>query len=179
MHLKYGIVIQICLFACLAVACPSRAEILTGNDVQAIVKIAEEFGEAKLVAAPEQDPHIEGKSEGILYTGYFTDCTKNTDCKSLLLRMIYANHGKSISDVNSFNDNTKVGKLYIEAESKYLIFDFFINLEHGVVPNNLKSSFNWFFVGVRDVVKKIQKEPSSENTDANSIGEKLRNRVRN
>ena len=174
--MKTSIFIEICLLICLIVTCSANAETLTGNNFQEIVKIANTFGEAKLVMPPENDPYFEGKIGNILYNGFFTDCNSNVNCKSLILRMIYVNHGKSINEVNTFNANTKIGKLYIE-DNNNLIFDFFINLEHGILSDNLRSCFEWFFVGIQDVVKNIQKDTSSESKDLNSIKDRLRDKI--
>ncbi len=174
--------IQACVLACLLLAFPAHAETLSGGSFREIVRIASEFGEAKLVMPEEDTPYFNGKIKDVRYTGFFADCTKNASCNSLILRMTYENHGLTVDEVNAFNAKTKVGKLYIN-EDKQLAFDFFVNLEHGVSAENLRSSFEWFVVGMRDAIRLMNGEESSEKIESqkdkvNSLARRLLERFR-
>ncbi|MBE6441451.1 MAG: YbjN domain-containing protein [Desulfovibrio desulfuricans] len=163
--------VKACVLACLMAVCPAHAETISGNSYQKIVGIASEFGEAKLFMPPDDDPYIKGKIDNVKYTVFFDDCAKHDDCKSLILRMAYANHGLALAEVNSFNAKTKVGKLFI-SDSNNLIFDYFVNLKHGVSEENLRSTFEWFTVGMRDVVRKIEGDESPDRIQ--SMGNRLK-----
>ncbi|MCR5815236.1 MAG: YbjN domain-containing protein [Desulfovibrio sp.] len=85
-------------------------------------------------------------------------------------------HGLSVNEVNSFNANTKVGKLYINDKNK-LIFYYFVNLEHGVLPENLKSSFEWFIAGMHDLVRIVNADKKSSGK-IKSLIDRLKERFR-
>ena len=143
------------------------------------MSVAQQFGEAKLVTEKGNEPYFEGKINDILYSGLFRDCNdEHSACTTLTLRAVYEVEGAQLPKINEHNDTTKCGKLYLSDNNQYLVFDYFLTLEGGLSQTNLKSAFEWFVLGLKDVNQVLSNGQSLGHRLGQSILEKARERLR-
>ena len=142
------------------------------SEFSEIVEVARQFGSADLIKASDDDPYLDGKINGIFYSGLLRDCDDDkSSCGSLTLRAIYELDTPPLQKVNDFNVTTKVGKLYL-LEDK-LVFDYFLSLEGGLRRENLHSCFEWFILGLEDLDTAFTAKHSLSRTLLDKLREKL------
>lgn len=110
---------------------------------EVILNYARGFGGARLSEDAEGDPMIDGRIEGTRYLILFYGCEDGANCTEIQLTAGWTGSDLSLEDVNAWNREYRFAKAYIDDEGDPIL-EMNLNLEHGVSPNNLDSSFEWW-----------------------------------
>ncbi|RYE60749.1 MAG: YbjN domain-containing protein [Hyphomicrobiales bacterium] len=116
-------------------------ETVDGTNVDAVANIARGYGSVTIDKASNSDPLISGKIEGVSYYVYFRNCSdSNTACEDLNFYAGFLDNKQTMEAINAWNRDKRFGKAYLDADLDAVI-EFDVNLEYGVTPKNLDSTF--------------------------------------
>lgn len=134
----------------------SAQQLITGDPPEAILSVAQAYGDASMDTDDLGDPMIVGTIDGIRYVGYFYGCTKGGHgCSSLQLRATWSVDYVSLEHINEWNRTTRFGKAYIEADGDAAL-EMEINLDFGVTRDNLNDTFDWWRIGITEYVEHLR-----------------------
>jgi hypothetical protein len=118
----------------------NNTRLLDGSNVDQVLALARDHGDADLKAHKNGDPKIEGSVGGIQYAVYFLNCTDNKACEDINFYAGFLDLKPSMDVINSWNRDKRFGKAYLDADGDAVI-EMDLNLEHGVSSDNLDAAF--------------------------------------
>ncbi len=133
-----------------------KSNLLTGDPADAILPIAQRFGEAEMDVDDLGYPMIVGTIEGLYYFAYYYGCNDDgTGCNSIQLRATWTVDSISLEHLNEWNRTTRFGKAYVESDGDVAL-EMEVNLDFGVTPNNLDDTFDWWRIGLIEFAEHLQ-----------------------
>lgn len=141
-------------FAIMAAPAVAANDIITANDVDAIVDIARGYGTARKTADDNGDPEVSGKLSGINYSIYFYGCNDHKDCTSVQFHA-----GWDVTDIKpdvlaKWNSENRFGSAYLDSGSNP-IMEMDVNLDYGVTSDNLDDTFDIWRIIAEDFRDKV------------------------
>ncbi len=118
-------------------------EIVDGGDLEAILAIAQGFGEAELGSDGVGDPMISGRIRGMPYTVLFYGCDTNPVCTTILLTAGFVTKDYTAEDMERWNEEVRFGKAHIDEDGDPVV-SMSVNLFGGVTKRNLHDTFDWW-----------------------------------
>jgi hypothetical protein len=116
-------------------------ELIDGSDVEAIVEVARNYGEADLSRTSDGNPMIEGKMDGILYQVFFLNCTKGKRCEDINFYAGFTDLRPTLEEINDWNANKRFGRAYID-DVKDPNVEMDVDLVAGVTVDYIDSQFS-------------------------------------
>ncbi len=114
--------------------------VIDGSDVDAIVEIARNYGNAKLEAQSSGNPKITGRIGNFTYYAYFQNCSTPKSCSDINLYSGFLNSKPTEEKINAWNAGKRFGRAYIDPDGDAAL-EMDINLKNGVSPGNLSATF--------------------------------------
>ena len=141
----------------LSITAPMFAQqLITGDPPEAVLTVAQAWGDAHLETDNQGDPMLVGTIEGIRYVGFFYGCGKGgTGCRSLELRASWTVDYVSLEHINEWNSTTRFGKAYIASDGD-VVLEMEVNLDYGVTRDNLDDTFDWWRIGMTEYVEHLR-----------------------
>lgn len=118
-------------------------EIVDGGDVEAILAIAQGFGEAEIGTDGVGDPMITGRILGMPYTVLFYGCDDNPVCTTMTFTAGFVTKDYTEADMTAWNVENRFGKAHIDEVGDPVI-SMSVNLFGGVTKRNLHDTFDWW-----------------------------------
>lgn len=134
----------------------SLGGIITGNDIDRIVEIANAYGPAERRFDDAEDgPWIRGELDGVIYTISFLNCNQGLNCTSVQFRAWWESAGAhSIEAMNRWNRERRFSAAYLNRENNATI-EFDVNLAGGVTAVNFDDTVQWWQLVLREFANEI------------------------
>ncbi|MBO4369123.1 MAG: YbjN domain-containing protein [Desulfovibrio sp.] len=137
-----------------------------------VFELAKDFGTAEWKEENGESPYFEGSMDGINYICIFTACHEK-NCSNIILRSNFSGFNKDLTFINTFNRDTRVGKVYLD-NNDMIVFDYFINVDKGITRESIISCLQWFRRGLTDLVAQLSEKDGLIQNTARKVKEKLR-----
>lgn len=118
------------------------SDLIDASDPEAILAIAQNYGDATLSTDDYDDPHIEGEIDGVDYEILFDGCEDGKNCEFIILTA-WTSADPSALKVNAWNADSNFGRVFIDSDGDVVV-DIAINLAYGVSKDNLNDTFEWW-----------------------------------
>jgi len=116
------------------------SDLLDGSNVDAILALAQTYGEATLESQHGGDPKISGTVSDVPYEIYFMNCTDNADCEDVNFYAGFLDLKPDMDVINAWNRDKRFGKAYLDQDGDAVV-EMDVNLEHGVTSDNMDAAF--------------------------------------
>jgi hypothetical protein len=137
----------------------SAQELIDGTNVDEVANVARGFGSVTMDKADNGDPLINGKIEGVSYYLFFRNCADdNTNCEDLNFYAVFPGNKPTMESTNAWNRDKRFGKAYLDSDLDAVI-EYDVNLEYGVSPKNLDSSFQIWTLILKQYAEYIGFQP--------------------
>lgn len=144
---------------CVVAAVPASAQlggIITGDDVDRVVELANRYGPAERQADSDEDgPWIRAEMDGIIYTISFLNCTDAMQCRSVQFRAWWESRGThSITAMNRWNRERRFSKAYLDLNDNATV-EFDVNLTGGITAVNFDDTLQWWQVVLQEFAAEV------------------------
>lgn len=128
------------------------AEMITAQDVEAIVEVARLYGPADLERSSSGDPRIVGEIDGTTYLVVFYGCQNGRSCTDIQFGAAWAagspaDRSDHLAKVNQWNAESRFGNAYIETDGAVFL-KMETNLQYGVERDSLIDTFDWWRIAL-------------------------------
>ncbi len=117
-------------------------ELIDGNDIEPIIKLARQFGSATLAYQNDGNPKIIGKINNIPYTIRMRNCEREKICEDMNFRVGFLIK-PDIEVMNSWNRGKRFSRAYLDEEGD-AILEMDIIIKGGVSEENLSKTFAYW-----------------------------------
>ena len=117
--------------------------LIFASNPQAILQVAQSFGDAQLDKDREGDPKIVGNLEGTSYQILFFGCTNHTHCDNIEFQASWTDTKATIQQINHWNRIRRFGKAYLDSANDPMV-EMDVNLDYGVSRKNLEDTFDYW-----------------------------------
>ncbi len=137
-----------------AASAQSNQQLAYANPEDVMNALAEEGYLARLNTDSQGDPKLTGRMSGVNYSVYFYGCDAS-DCRSLSFYTTFTlNSPPSLSLANDWNASKRFGMAYVMDDGD-LGFEMNVNLAHGVSPDNLRDTVDWWRIALDEFLEHI------------------------
>jgi hypothetical protein len=150
-------VVAASLFACLAATPVYAAKLISAEDPDVILAMANAHGSASLTTDSEGDPKIVGTIDGTRYSILFYGCSNGTDCDDIQFTAAWGGYRVPMRDINAWNRDMRYGKAYLDDENDPVL-EMTVNIDYGVSKRNLDDTFNWWSVALDGFKSNVLKD---------------------
>ena len=134
------------------------ADLVTAGDVERIVQIARDFGEARVETAPTGEPLILGTMEETGYAILFHGCVEGEDCSDIqFLARWSAPFELDLEVFNRWNSATRFATAWRDPDGD-AVLEYAVNLQGGVTAESLADSFDWWRLLIAGFVVEVLSE---------------------
>lgn len=118
----------------------AATKLVDGSDPDAILALAQGYGDADLETQSNGNPKIKGTMDGITYAIYFMNCDDdNENCEDINFYAGFLDLKVDAKKINEWNRDKRFGKAYLDKDGDAVV-EWDVNLEHGVSSDNMDAN---------------------------------------
>ncbi|WP_158555195.1 YbjN domain-containing protein [Fulvimarina endophytica] len=133
---------------------PAAATILSTDDLDAIVDLAEAYGDARIVELDNGDPALVGEINGTAYQLFFLNCDQAQGCDALNFYAIWDVPTVSVGALNLWNRNAPFNKAYL-TEDNLPVIEMNLPASGGFVREQLDEIFGQWTIALADFERNV------------------------
>jgi hypothetical protein len=137
-----------------ATAAAAAEKIITSQDTDAILALANEYGKATLGTTKSGNPKIDVETKGDSFVIYFLGCAEGKDCAAINFWNYTKGTKVKLEDINTLNEKSPFIRSYLDEDGDF-IMEMDAMLRYGMTEKNLRLYFDLWSEGIQKIKEQI------------------------